>query len=130
MDSGTIFRRRLHRMLEPRPRKWHIADGAEAWGLVVTRSAIAGVQLWYSANAGVLTLGLTTPRMQAAIPPDAVPPGAEAEVSRTGRRMFRWQAPELSLAEPPEEQAGAEELVAQIRAAFDWFNATRIDKRP
>ena len=127
-EGNVLFRRRLHRMLEPRPQKYHIRDGADAWGLVITRRVISGVQLWYAAERGVLTMGLTTPEARRLIPKGAVPPGAETEISPKGWQMFRWSVPSLSMNEPPEDQPGANVLVLQIEAAFGWFNATRSDQ--
>lgn len=89
MDAPTVFRRRLHRMLEPRPQRYHIADGADAWGIVITRTVMPGVQLWYSASKGTLTLGLTTPTVQRLIPEDVVPEDASVERSATGWTMYR-----------------------------------------
>jgi hypothetical protein len=129
MDSSTLFRRRLHRMLEPRPQRYHIADGEDGWGLVITRTVMSGVQLWYSAKKGTLTLGLTTPEMQRLIPPGMVPEGASNESSATGWSMYRWPVPVLDLEQPPEEQAGSKELLEKIEAAFVWFNLTRIDRK-
>lgn len=128
MDGPTLFRRRLHRMLEPRPQRYHIADGDDAWGIVITRSVMPGIQLWYSANRGTLTLGLTTPATQRLIPPHLVPEGASNETSATGWTMFRWTVPVLDLEMPPEEQPGSQELLNRIESAFAWFNANRIDR--
>ncbi|TNF19615.1 MAG: hypothetical protein EP318_13905 [Rhodobacteraceae bacterium] len=114
-------------MLEPRPARYKISDGDDAWGLVITRTAIDGVQVWYAAHKGLLTLGLTTPGTRALVPDGDVPEGAECEVSKTGWRMYRWPAPVMALDLPPEDQPGADHLVAQIRGAFDWFNAVRRD---
>lgn len=129
MDSPTLFRRRLHRMLEPRPQRYHIADGDDAWGIVITRTVMPGIQLWYSANKGTLTLGLTTPATQRLLPPGAVPEGALNETSATGWTMFRWAVPVLNLDQPPEEQAGSLELLKKIETAFAWFNANRVDRK-
>ncbi|MFN3577829.1 MAG: hypothetical protein ACK4TJ_12735 [Tabrizicola sp.] len=114
-------------MLEPRPQRYHISDGDDAWGVVITRKVMPGVQLWYSANKGKLTLGLTTPATQRLLRPGAVPEGATKETSATGWTMFRWDVPVLELEKAPEEQAGSIELLEKIKAAFDWFNANRID---
>ena len=129
MDGPTVFRRRLHRMLEPRPQRYHISDGDDAWGIVITRTVMPGIQLWYSANKGTLTLGLTTPSTQRLLPPGVAPEGASKETSATGWTMFRWTVPVLSLELPPEEQAGTSELLERIEAAFAWFNANRIDRK-
>jgi hypothetical protein len=126
MDAPTVFRRRLHRMLEPRPQRYHIADGADAWGIVITRTVMPGVQLWYSASKGTLTLGLTTPTVQRLIPEDVVPEDASVERSATGWTMYRWTVPVMDLTLPPEDQPGAQELLGRIKAAFGWFSSNRI----
>jgi len=116
-------------MLEPRPQRYHIADGDDSWGIVITRTVMPGVQLWYSANKGTLTLGLTTPATQRLLRPGAVPEGAANETSATGWTMFRWTVPVLNLEQPPEEQVGSRELLEKIEAAFAWFNANRVDRK-
>ena len=126
----TRFRRRLLRIFDPRGRTFAIADGDDAWGLVVTKKVVSGVQVWYSAKAGVLTLALTSPEMRAAIPPDAVPPDAEAETSGADWRMFRHSAPILDLQQPPEDQQGTDRLVELIVASFEWVRRTRTDMLP
>ncbi|MEO0999332.1 MAG: hypothetical protein AAFW69_01815 [Pseudomonadota bacterium] len=95
----------------------------------MTREAMPGVQVWYARAAGRLTLGLTTPDTQKLIPDEAIPPGATRETSRRGTIMYRYDAPVLALEEPPEDQPGAPLLVARIEGAFEWFNATRTDKK-
>ena len=127
LDREILFRRRLHKLLEPRPSRYKISDGADAWGIVVTKTNIEGVQVWYAADEGKLTLGLTTPRTQALIPAHAAPEGTVQEVSKTGWRMFRWDVPVLDLKLHPEEQEGTDDLVQKIKDAFDWFNSTRSD---
>jgi hypothetical protein len=117
-------------MLEPRPQRYHISDGNDAWGVVITKPVMPGVQLWYSAENGTLTLGLTTPATQRLIAKDALPEGASNETSATGWTMFRWAVPVLDLDRPPEEQAGTRDLLEKIEAAFAWFNAKRIDRNP
>jgi hypothetical protein len=116
-------------MLEPRPQRYHISDGDDSWGIVITRTVMPGVQLWYSANRGTLTLGLTTLSTQRLLPPGIVPEGASNETSATGWTMFRWNVPVLSLELTPEEQAGTKELLEKIEAAFAWFNGNRIDRK-
>jgi hypothetical protein len=117
-------------MLEPRPQRYHIADGDDAWGIVITRSVMPGIQLWYSANKGTLTMGLTTSATQRLIPSYLVPDDASNETSATGWTMFRWTVPVLDLEMPPEEQPGSQELLSRIESAFAWFNANRIDRAP
>jgi hypothetical protein len=116
-------------MLEPRPSRYHISDGHDAWGIVVTRPAMPGIQLWYSAKKGSLTLGLTTPATQRLIPSSVVPEDASNETSTTGWTMYRWTVPVLNLEQPPEDQDGSLLLIGKIEAAFAWFNAHRIDKQ-
>ena len=127
LAPATAFRRRLLRMFDPKGRTYAINDGDDEWGLVVTRKNLTGVQVWYAADTGVLTLGLTSPEMRAAVPPDVVLPGATEEKSPSGWRMFRWDVPRLDVREPPEGQAGAKEVVAGITGAFDWLRSVRTD---
>ena len=121
------FRKLFHRLLEPGPKLYHIAEGSDPWGLVVTRTAITGAQVWYNARKGTLTLGLTTADMRARVPADETPQGAVLEKSAAGWRMYRWDVPRLDERSPPQWQEGSGDVVAAVRGAFDWLRSVRSD---
>jgi len=128
----TRFRRRLHRLLEPPPgrpgRIYEISSEHAPWAIIIRRPKVLyGVQVWYAANKGLLTLGLTNLQMRQAVPGDVRPDGSEEETSDKGWRMFRKAVPSLRLDVPPEEQEGAEAVVGEIEDMFEWLKSVRTD---
>jgi hypothetical protein len=86
--------------------------------------------LWYAAESGRLTLGLTTPITRNLVPADACPEAATFEESPTGWKMYRCSVPRLDLRKLPEDQAGSTELVETIVGLVAWFNGVRTDNNP
>ena len=117
-----------HRMLEPKPDRFHIAaDTSDDWGIVITRRAVSGVLIWHSIKKSTLTLGLTTPEIRNKIPTQSVPPGGTEEVSPAGWRMFRWSVPKIDKTIEPQRQPGMADVVQVIHDAFAWVKSNRID---
>lgn len=125
------FRRFYHRMLEPRPMRFHIADKTDdRWGIVITRTAISGVQVWHSLDNETLTLALTTEATKSLIPVGCIPDGSVAEISPSGWRMFRWKVPHVSGLSEPAEQPSMNEVIQRVKFCFEWFRMYRVDLNP
>jgi hypothetical protein len=121
------FRALFHRMLEKKPNRFHISAGDDPWGLVVTRTAVSGVQVWYAANTGILTVGITTREMREKLRDGVVPDESWPEHSPSGWLQFRWNVPALDMTRPPQDQDGVDKLRDRVVFAFSWYRDNRID---
>lgn len=122
------FRRLYHRMLEAKPREFHISDkSSDTWGIVITRRVISGVQVWHSLERKTLTLALTSDTTKSLIPHQAKPSGSTLEISKSGWLMFRWDMPYIDGKKEPSKQPNMAKVVENIRYGFEWFRENRSD---
>jgi hypothetical protein len=128
-EAEAALRRALLRALEARRPGFHVSDRADPWGVVITRRAMTGVQVWLDAREGRLTLGLTTPATRGLLPDAACPPDAVRETSASGWPLLRCTvAPVAPDAVGTPDALAA--LAARIDALFGWFTAVRLDRAP
>ena len=128
--TESLFRRRLELLLNKRRSGFSVPVGADPWGMTIKRPNMQGVLLWYSAESGLLTLGLTTAKTRSLVPVGACPPGATFEESPKEWKMYRCPVPVLDLRQLPEAQEGTMDLVEAIIELIAWFNSVRLDNNP
>ncbi|WP_372990834.1 hypothetical protein [Sulfitobacter sp.] len=125
------FRRLYHRMLEPKPKQFHIADkNDDPWGIVITRKVVTGVQIWHSLKNQKLTLALTTEYTRFLIPEGISPDGSLEERSPKGWRMYRWDIPFVNGTKELSGQPAMVDVIGHVKSGFEWFRMNRSDLNP